>query len=328
LAIDCWRQVAGWLESVYHFAMAHVELVQVRTADGVRLDGALSVPKHGDSKHAASHQNADDKAAAQLAGDAHHGAVDAVLAIHGTGSNFYAATVLEGLTPKLLADGMTVLRANTRGHDAVSMAATLHGPRRLGSSFEIVDECRHDIVAWCEFLTSRGCKSIALLGHSLGAIKSIYSVTHQPHPAVTRLIAISPPRLSHQYYLESEKREEFAAQYKLAQEHVAAGKGDTLSTITTPLPFLVSAKSFLDKYGPDEKYNFLRYLNAIKLPTVFVFGGVELEEVNFRGLTEAVAAGISPGQKIDAITIDGANHVYTGRIDELAFKIRTWLAKS
>jgi pimeloyl-ACP methyl ester carboxylesterase len=291
--------------------MTHVELIQVRTADGVRLDGALSTPKHADAKHT----------------DAQHKPpVDAVLAIHGTGSNFYAASVLEGLTPKLLADGMAVLRVNTRGHDAVSIAATLQGPKRLGSSFEIVDECRHDLVAWVDFLTSRGFQSVALLGHSLGAIKAVYAVTHHSHPAIQRLIAISPPRLSHHYYLESERREEFSAHYKTAQEHVAAGRGETLMNITVPLPFMVSATSFLDKYGPEEKYNFLRYLKQLQLPTLFDFGGVELEEVNFRGLAEAAVEGALPGQNIQSVTIEGANHVYTGRIEELSFKIRAWLA--
>ncbi|HEY2760951.1 MAG TPA: hypothetical protein VGI75_09410, partial [Pirellulales bacterium] len=116
--------------------MSHVELVQARTADGVRLDGALAAAKHGDPSRSPP--------------------VDAALCIHGTGSNFYAATIFEGLEPKLLADGIAVLRANTRGHDSISTAATLTGPKRLGSSLENVDDCRHDILAWLEFLSGRG----------------------------------------------------------------------------------------------------------------------------------------------------------------------------
>lgn len=286
--------------------MSHVELVQVRTADGVRLDGALSLPKHSEL--------------------APKPKVDAVLAIHGTGSNFYAATVFEGLEPKLLADGIAVLRVNTRGHDAVSTAATLAGPKRQGSSFEHVDDCRHDIVAWLEFLTARGLSSVALVGHSLGAIKAVYVVAHSSHPAVKRLVAISPPRLSHSYYCESERREEFLEHYRTAQELVKAGRGETLFEIKTPLPFLVSAASFLDKYGPDDKYNFLRYLPKITMPALFVFGEVELQEISFRGLANAVSEQTSAGQNLHVVTIAGANHVYTGRIEELSHKLRSWLA--
>src|SRR6266496_2657500 len=114
--------------------MSPVELVQVRTADGVRLDVSLAVPKSSGARR--------------------NSAVDAVLAVHGTGSNFYSGAVFEGLTPKLLADGLAFLRVNTRGHDVVSAAATLAGPRRIGSSLEQVDDCRHDLAAWLEFLAS------------------------------------------------------------------------------------------------------------------------------------------------------------------------------
>ena len=55
--------------------------------------------------------------------------VDAWLCIHGTGSNFYAASTLAGLAPKLLAGGSAVLRANTRGHDLLAT-----GPSSAGAA--------------------------------------------------------------------------------------------------------------------------------------------------------------------------------------------------
>lgn len=301
--------------------MSLVELVQVRTADGVRLDGAIALPKRSDTGHAHQTHTADPQRTTP---------VDAVLAVHGTGSNFYGSTLFDGLTPKLLADGLAVLRVNTRGHDIVSTAATLHGPLRLGSALETVDECRHDLIAWLEFLSSRGYRSIALLGHSLGATKAVYTITRTTHPALSRLIAISPPRLSHSHFLESEKRDDFLAQFRQAKEHMAAGHGETLMEIRTPLPFLVSAASFIDKYGPEEKYNILNEIGRLNVPTLFVYGEVELAEVAFRGLPEAISAAVPPGaaEKISVITIAGANHVYTGQIDELSHKIRAWLAKS
>jgi len=286
--------------------MSLVELVQVRTADGVRLDGALAVPK-----------------STGLDRKPH---VDVALAIHGTGSNFYSSTVFDGLTPKLLADGVAVLRINTRGHDVISTAATLAGPRRLGSSLEQVDDCRHDLAAWLEFLSSRGYQSIALVGHSLGAIKAVYFAAHVAHPAVTRLVAISPPRLSYSYYLQSERRDEFKAHYEQAREYFSGGHGERLMEIRTPLPFLVSAASFVDKYGPEEKYNILRQIGRISLPVLFVFGGIELEEVNFRGLPEAIASSAATGQNLNVVTVAGANHIYTGQIEELSYKLRAWLS--
>src|ERR1700759_329512 len=121
--------------------MPHVELIEIRTADGVRLDGALANPQSG----ADSNQ--------QLP-------VDVVLTVHGTGSNFYGSSLVGPLVGKLLADGLSVLSANTRGHDPVSNAATMQGPKRLGSAYENVDDCRHDLSACGDFLVSRGFRSI------------------------------------------------------------------------------------------------------------------------------------------------------------------------
>jgi pimeloyl-ACP methyl ester carboxylesterase len=182
------------------------------------------------------------------------------------------------------------------------------------------------LAGWLEFLASRGYGSVALVGHSLGAIKAIHFAARVTHPAVKRLVAISPPRLSYSYYLDSERHDEFQAHYDTAQQHIAAGRGETLIEIRTPLPFLVSAASFVDKYGPEEKYNILRQISRISVPAMFVFGGIELEEINFRGLPEGIVSGIVPGQNLHVVTIAGANHVYTGRIDELAYKLRAWLA--
>jgi pimeloyl-ACP methyl ester carboxylesterase len=288
--------------------MPQVELVEIRTADGVRLDGALANPQSG----------ADLNSRQRLP-------VDAVLTVHGTGSNFYGSSLFGPLVPKLLADGLSVLSANTRGHDTVSNAATTQGPKRLGSAYENVDDCRHDISACCNFLVSRGLKSIAIVGHSLGAIKAVHALTHSPHAAVKRLIAISPPRLSHQYYLNSEHREEFLTQYHAAEQAVAAGDRDRLLDVAFPLKFLFSAANYLDKYGPAERFNVLNQIDKLRLPSLFVFGEVELTDANFRGLPEAVAAAASPTQEIQVVTIGGANHSYTGQIDELSYKIRAWL---
>jgi pimeloyl-ACP methyl ester carboxylesterase len=123
------------------------------------------------------------------------------LAVHGTGSNFYSGHLFDNLSPKLVAARLPVLRVNTRGNDVISTAATMEGPRRVGSSLERVDDCRHDVLAWLEFLAQRGFAKIAVVGHSLGAIKVIHTLAHTHHPAAARLVAISPPRLSYSHFL-------------------------------------------------------------------------------------------------------------------------------
>ena len=80
----------------------------------------------------------------------------AAILLHGVAGNFYTSSTFEPLIPKLQELGLAVLCVNTRGHDSVFGASLGNVRRRFGAAYEIVDDCRHDIAAWIEFLKSRG----------------------------------------------------------------------------------------------------------------------------------------------------------------------------
>ena len=286
-----------------------VDLVQVSAADGMRLHGALETPP----------QDQTVDAVAPL--------VDAWLCIHGTGSNFYSASTLAGLVPKLLAGGAAVLRANTRGHDLVSTGPTAVSRGLQGAAFERVDESPLDLAAWIGLLRERGYRSIGLLGHSMGAIKAIFTLSADDPPEVAALVAISPPHLSYSYYLETERAEEFRRTFALAQERITAGQGDELMLIRFPLTYYVSAAGFVDRYGPDEKYNVLRLLPKVAVPTLVTYGSSEMQEITFRGMSDAVEQ-LSGGKSARQVAvIAGADHIYSGVHDVLAARIERWLAR-
>src|SRR5689334_13558902 len=97
--------------------------------------------------------------------------LDAVCFVHGTGGKFYSSSMFDVFAEKLLSLGCPVLRVNTRGHDGISTAVTSRGGVRLGAAFETVDDCRDDLAAWLEWMRSHIGPRVALLGHSLGAVK-------------------------------------------------------------------------------------------------------------------------------------------------------------
>ena len=68
----------------------------------------------------------------------------------------HGCSAREALAERLRGLGCAVLRANTRGHDGVSTAVTPRGGRRLGAAYETIDDCRHDVAAWVDFLRQRG----------------------------------------------------------------------------------------------------------------------------------------------------------------------------
>ena len=159
-----------------------VDLVHVTTRDGVRLDGTR-----------------------QAAPSPGSGPLDAAVCVHGTGSNFYGSTLFDAVAARLLETNVAVVRVNTRGHDLVSNAATPRGGVRLGAAYEVFDDCRHDLAAWVGWAKANCGPRVGLIGHSSGAVKCLYALAHEPDEAVTHLIAVSPPRLSHSWFAASEE---------------------------------------------------------------------------------------------------------------------------
>jgi len=284
-----------------------VDLVQVTTADGVRLDGAFQRPTAG------------QRLEPELA-------VDAILCVHGTGGSFYTSALFEDLSTRMLARGVAVLRINTRGHDLVSTAVTAEGGKRQGAAYEMVDHCRHDLRAWLDWLAEQGFRRVCLAGHSLGAVKTIYALARSSHPVAAALVAISPPRLSHSWFTVSPRRDEFRDYLTTANQHVQDGRPEALLDVKFPLPFLVTAAGYLEKYGPDERYNFLPLVDRIDCPALYTFGADEVERnVAFNGLPEAVKQAAGARQDVRVATIEGADHFYNRHRDQLIDEIENWL---
>ena len=173
--------------------------------------------------------------------------LDAVCFIHGTGGNFYGSSLFDVLAQKFLDLGCPVLRVNTRGHDGISTAVTAHGGRRLGAAFETVDDCRHDLAAWLDWMRANLGPRVALLGHSLGAVKCLYAAAQEPGIAPHGIIAISPPRLSYSWFCSGARSAEFLATYQAAEAHVRAGQAGALLEVNLPLPLIITAAGLCGK---------------------------------------------------------------------------------
>ncbi|MCH8043191.1 MAG: alpha/beta fold hydrolase [Planctomycetes bacterium] len=280
-----------------------VDLVQATTPDGLRLDGALHV-------------------AEPCASDA---PINAVLCLHGAGSNFYSS-LLTDIAPHFVEAGIALLRVNTRGHDGISTSATATGAYRGGAAYEDVDECRYDVRGWIDFLRQQGYERIALLGHSLGAIKAVYSQAFDPHEAIRCVLAVSPARLSHSYFRETPRGSRFFDTHATAKEHVEAGRGGTLMQVIVPIPLVITAAGYVDKYGPEERFNILKFADRVTCPTFYTFGELELQTgIAFVGLPEAIADLPEGKSSREIITLGGADHMYTGVRDVLAERLIAWL---
>jgi len=291
---------------IHHFRAMLVDLVNVTTEDGLRLDGALRAAPPGTNPKFG---------------------VDAVICLHGTGSNFYASNLMASLAAGIVDSGSAALTVNTRGHDGISSTNAPVGRRLQGAAYEIVDACCHDVAAWLAFLSERGYRRLGLSGHSLGAVKAIYSQALRPDAAVKWIVAVSPPRLSFSAFVDDRRAEEFLRDYEQARELVDEGRARQLIEILFPLPYAISADGFLDKYGPDERYDVLKLIPRVACPLVVTYGSEELStSAAFRGMPEAIGE-LSGSERRQLMLVGGADHFYTGMYAELWAWIETGLRR-
>lgn len=226
------------------------ELCRVITGDGIPLEGLLFPADPAEKEFP----------------------VSALVVVHGTGSHFYAGGMLERFSHQARAAGLTVLRVNTRGHDLVTRISGRQGPFWGGAAYETISDCRHDLAAWIAFLTARGHARIGLVGHSMGAVKSIYAQAHDRHSAVGCVVGLSPPRFCHERFLTHPACDPFREDLQKAQTLVAQGQGQQLMSVRQPLPLLLTAEGFLAKYGPHDEYDFLKHLPNLNCPGLILVG--------------------------------------------------------
>jgi hypothetical protein len=202
---------------------------------------------------------------------------------------------------------------NNRGHDGMYNL----GPRRLGAAYEVIDDARRDFRAWSDFASARGYRRLAIWGHSLGAVKTVYVNAVEPDERVVCAIASSPPRFVHQAYVDSEHGARFLHDIAAAQASVDAGEPEHLIEALIPQPRVFSARTLLDKYGSQARYDYFQHLPNVRIPLLLTLGSLEIPDVSFAPLAQRGPALSGESSLLHYSLIDGADHFYTGRTDPL-----------
>ena len=287
----------------------HGELVHTITSDFVRLHGFYRESKE------------------TLVSNAETGGINAAILTHGLGGNFYSSRLLFHLAGVLESIGIHVVIANTRGHDMINSSTWAGKTRSVGAAFENVADSKMDINAWADFLVKRGHTNITAVGHSLGAIKSIYAQAFAPHPNIKNIVALSATRLSYAKLSDSPRGELFRETIKRCESLVEQNQGHNPIQVPFPFPTWMSPQGYLDKYGPTEAFNWLDFIDRIEIPTLMLFGEKELNEnVAFEGLRDNLALLSAEWNSLTIQEIDDADHFYTSRFNEVGENIVRWLA--
>ena len=154
----------------------HTQLCTFKTADNERLHGLLFTPPNEQSDLA-------------------------LLFVHGVAMNFYL--------PPLAIFGQELAQRryhcfviNTRGHDWIARVGNL--TKFGGSAYENLDDCLFDFDGALDYLHKQGYRRFVLVGHSLGAIKSIIYQGTRQRTDVVSIISCSAPK---QFYSERISRQ-------------------------------------------------------------------------------------------------------------------------
>ena len=129
-----------------------------------------------------------------------------------------------------------------------------------------------------EWLTQRAGPRVGLIGHSLGAVKCLYALAQEPRLAVACVIAVSPPRLSYSWFCSGPRRcRSSTIIHGPRRSFGRTGRAGPALDVKLPLPFVITAAGYVEKYGPDERYNYLRFMRSVPCPALVSFGATEVE---------------------------------------------------
>lgn len=269
------------------------QLCTFRTTDNERLHGLLFIPPE----------------ASDLA----------LLFVHGVAMNFYLpplATFAQDLADRRF-HSFTI---NTRGHDWISRAGNL--TEFGGAAYENLEDCLPDLDAAIDYLQQRNYRRFVLIGHSLGAIKSIIYQGTRQRSDVVGLVSCSAPR---QFYSERVARQAgFRELIEKAETMVAAGQGEELIPVAVgSTPGIFTARSHVNKYGRDDNNDCRPYAKLLGCPLLAIAGSAE--PGFFWEYAQEIVAHAGP--KSTCRLVHGANHFYNRHTAEIVEILHQWLCR-
>jgi pimeloyl-ACP methyl ester carboxylesterase len=272
----------------------HTQLCTFKTLDNERLHGLLFTPPEAKSDLA-------------------------LVLVHGVAMNFYLPP-LSIFGQELAQRGYHSLVMNTRGHDWIARAGNL--TKFGGSAYEVLEDCLPDLDGALEFLTKQSYRRFILIGHSLGAIKSIIYQGTRRRPDIVGIVSCSAPR---QFYSERAARQPgFKEVIERAEALVAQGKGEELLSVAVgSAPGIFTARTHVNKYGRDDNNDCRPYAKRLGCPLLAIVGSAEPKL--FYQYAQEIVAGAGPSSTCKLI--DGANHFYNRHIAKIVEVIHDWLGR-
>lgn len=263
-----------------------------------------------------------------------------VISIHGMATDCMKKRERE-IAKKVVEMGIDYYTFNNRGHDIVNYIQKEKGKRELGgTAYEEISECYEDIVGTMKMLMGMGYEEFYLMGHSLGSTKLVYTYHQLQERSESEyldkikgimLLSLIDIPMAVTIYLG----ENYPAILTYAKNQERESNGMILMPEKAFI-HPISVKTFLRYTRDKADIDFAQYsnqhyaydiLNAIDVPLLMRWGTVrELIAQKPDQLVDQLTHKIT-NHHLDINVIEGADHNYTGKEEELATSIQNFLAK-
>jgi pimeloyl-ACP methyl ester carboxylesterase len=243
----------------------------------------------------------------------------ALVFVHGVAMNFYLPPLFV-FGQELATRGFHSFVINTRGHDWISRAGNL--AKFGGAAYEMLEDCLSDLDGALEYLKQQGYHRYILIGHSLGAIKSIIYQGTRRRSDVAGIVSCSAPR---QFYSERAARQAgFRELIETAEALITEGKGEELLLVGVgATPGIFTARTHVNKYGRDDNNDCRPYAKRLGCPLLALVGSEE-PKFFYEYAQQIVAAAAPQGT---CVLVNGATHFYNRHIREMVELIYKWLGQ-
>lgn len=247
----------------------------------------------------------------------------AVVWVHGLYSAFYHSPGVE-IGRALAACGYASVIGNTRGHDfGAAIVGRDYLPLCAGGGWEKYSESPRDIAGWIDFAMDTGFEQVVLVGHSLGARKAAYYQSERQDSRVQGLVVASPGMA----FLDAPDAE-FDEVLERARRMVSEGKGREL--VGWPrYGCSMSAATLVEGEGEFQNIFFTRddsppAVSRVRCPMLALYGSEEKTGEQIRIALDTIRRNAVAAVRLDILVIEGADHIYSDREEEMAQRIARW----
>lgn len=253
-----------------------------------------------------------------------------VIHVHGLNGNFYENRFLDVLAKSYTDKNYAFLTFNNRGRDFITELLKGNDFTIIGGSLERFKDCILDIDGVVNWVKEKGYKEIILEGHSYGCNKVLYYYKHRKNDSIKKIVLLAPcdiPSEGKKFLSEEEYNKAKEESTRLVQEN----KENELIDFSVMANGKIAAGTYFNDFLPNGENDFIRYvdgingkskvLNTIDIPTLVIFGDVDecvlTQPINV--VKEYLKNNLS---NCNIQIIEGADHSYTGRYEELGKVIK------